>query len=298
MFDVSSFSTREWIVVAITLLFVIVVIDGIRRAFSRRDNEVKLSKQAKQGYEAGLAMDAKDAADAARVRFELPSEVRVVTRDGGERLSEPSHREDGPAIDDVPVLNEPVGEPKYEAPATRQEAPQTVEPTKPFVDDYDDTVETPAEETSSSEFEEVVSLYVESNDETGFTGTDLLEVLLPLRLRFGEMNIFHKRSEGAESKGVIYSVANAKEPGTFDLQKLNDFSTTSVVFFLQLPGPLKPTVAFQEMLHDANQLATSLNGIVLDDQRNVLHRQSVVHIDERLREFERKQLLEKRRTGD
>lgn len=138
--------------------------------------------------------------------------------------------------------------------------------------------------------QEVLIVNVLSKDGAGFKGPDLLQLLLACDLRFGKKNIFH-RYEKANAKGAIqFSVANLVEPGVFDLDAIDDFTTPGVSFFLSLPGPEKPVVAFNYMIETAQVLVRHLQAELRDDAHSVMTAQTIEHCRQRIRDFERKQL--------
>lgn len=85
--------------------------------------------------------------------------------------------------------------------------------------------------------EEVLVISVICRDSAGFKGPALLQNILESGLRFGEMDIFHRHESMAGNGEVLFSMANAVKPGTFDLDDIDLFSTPAVSFFLGLPGP-------------------------------------------------------------
>jgi cell division protein ZipA len=138
--------------------------------------------------------------------------------------------------------------------------------------------------------QEVLVVNVLAKGDAAFKGPDLLQLLLACDLRFGEMNIFH-RYEKANGKGPIqFSVANLVEPGSFDLDDIDDFSTPGVTFFLTLPGPDKPVTAFNYMVETAQVLVRHLHAELRDDAHSVMTAQTIEHFRQRIRDFERKQL--------
>ncbi len=142
--------------------------------------------------------------------------------------------------------------------------------------------------------EEVLVISVISRDETGFRGPALLQNILESGLRFGEMDIFHRHESMAGHGEVLFSMANAVKPGVFDLDDIDHFSTRAVSFFLGLPGPRHPKQAFDVMVAAARKLAHELNGELKDDQRSVLTAQTIEHYRQRIVEFERRALTQKR----
>lgn len=142
--------------------------------------------------------------------------------------------------------------------------------------------------------EEVLVISVISRSESGFKGPALLQNILESGLRFGEMDIFHRHESMAGNGEVWFSMANAVKPGIFDLDDIDHFSTRAVSFFLGLPGPRHPKQAFDVMVAAARKLAHELDGELKDDQRSVLTAQTIEHYRQRIVEFERRALTQKR----
>jgi cell division protein ZipA len=142
----------------------------------------------------------------------------------------------------------------------------------------------------NSAAQEVLIVNVLSRDKAGFKGQDVLQILLACDLRFGNMNIFH-RYEKSNGKGPVqFSVANLVEPGSFDLDRIDSFTTPGLCFFLTLPGPDKAVTAFNYMVETAQVLVKNLNGELRDEAHSVMTQQTIEHCRQRIRDFERKQL--------
>lgn len=145
-------------------------------------------------------------------------------------------------------------------------------------------------DVESSGPQEVLIVNVVCKGPDGFKGPDLLQLLLACDLRFGKKNIFH-RYEKANAKGAVqFSVANLVEPGTFNLDGIDDFSTPGVSFFMSLPGPEQPVTAFNYMIETAQVLVRHLHAELRDDAHSVMTAQTIEHCRQRIRDFERKQL--------
>ena len=151
-----------------------------------------------------------------------------------------------------------------------------------------------AAEKDQPQAEEVLVISVICRDSGGFKGPALLQNILESGLRFGEMDIFHRHESMAGNGEVLFSMANAVKPGVFDLDDIDHFSTPAVSFFLGLPGPRHPKQAFDVMVAAARKLSQELNGELKDDQRSVLTAQTIEHYRQRIVEFERRALTQKR----
>jgi cell division protein ZipA len=163
-------------------------------------------------------------------------------------------------------------------------------------DDFPDDKPTQriTEDKDLAPVEEVLVISVISRDESGFKGPALLQNILESGLRFGEMDIFHRHESMAGNGEVLFSMANAVKPGVFDLDDIDHFSTRAVSFFLGLPGPRHPKQAFDLMVAAARKLAHELNGELKDDQRSVMTAQTIEHYRQRIVEFERRALTQRR----
>jgi cell division protein ZipA len=164
------------------------------------------------------------------------------------------------------------------------------------VDDFPDETRSSsaAQNQDQPQAEEVLVISVICRDAAGFKGPALLQNILESGLRFGEMDIFHRHESMAGNGEVLFSMANAVKPGVFDLDDIDHFSTPAVSFFLGLPGPRHPKQAFDVMVAAARKLSQELNGELKDDQRSVLTAQTIEHYRQRIVEFERRALTQKR----
>lgn len=137
---------------------------------------------------------------------------------------------------------------------------------------------------------EVVTLFVTGD----IQGAVLLQMTTELGLKYGEMDIFHRHLESSGHGPVLFSVANMFNPGTFDIHNMERFETQGIVLFMTLPLKSDGHQAFTMMYNAANKIADAMpRAAVLDGNRNPMTKQSVQHTYQRIREFERKQRLQK-----
>jgi cell division protein ZipA len=122
-------------------------------------------------------------------------------------------------------------------------------------------------------------------------GAALLPSLLTLGLKYGEMNIFHRHQDNAGNGKVTFSLANIMNPGSFDLDTIENFATPGVSLFMTLPNAGESLNVFDQMLNAAKQLAQEFNAQVIDDKRNVMTKQTEQHYISKIREFDRKSLI-------
>jgi len=167
-------------------------------------------------------------------------------------------------------------EPSFSEPElTTQNATKEPEPTL-------EAQKAPALET------EVIVLSVVMPQGELMTGASLLPSLLTLGMKYGEMNIFHRHQDNAGNGKVTFSVANMMNPGTFDLDNMENFTTQGISLFMTLPNAGDAFAVFDQMLASAKQLGQEFNALVLDDKRSVMTKQTEQHYVSRIREYERK----------
>jgi len=147
-----------------------------------------------------------------------------------------------------------------------------------------------ASSAPAQDFSEVLVLNVVARPNHEIAGVDLLQVLLANQLRFGDMAIFHRHVDGAARSPLLFSVANLVNPGTFDLNRISEFSTRGVCFFMTLPSVGNNMQAFDKMLEAAQQVRIALDADLKDDNRSVMTAQTIEHYRQRVRDFDLRQL--------
>ncbi|MFM2486479.1 cell division protein ZipA [Celerinatantimonas yamalensis] len=125
-----------------------------------------------------------------------------------------------------------------------------------------------------------------------FEGSRLLACLTSLGLKFGEMNIYHRHLQANGHGAIIFSVANMVKPGTFDPEHMEHFSTQGVSLFMTVPCAGEPSRNFNVMYNAAERIVLDMDGILLDGHRNPFTAQTLQHYQQRIREYERQQLLQ------
>ena len=147
---------------------------------------------------------------------------------------------------------------------------------------------------STNSYDDVLVIHAKAPKDQVFQGSDLLELILENGMRFGAMDIFHRHADDDGEGPILFSMANMVKPGTFDLHGFETFSTVGLSFFLKLPTATGNHIeAFELMLLTAETIAEKLAGNLKDEQRNLLTGQTIQHYRERIRDFARKERLEK-----
>ncbi|MCP3909089.1 MAG: cell division protein ZipA [Oceanicoccus sp.] len=288
-------NVRDWMIIVGVLLIIVVLLDGYRRMRNERRGNIRMSlnKQFLNSNGAGEESSS-----------ELPNGgARSVGRGTDGASFHDVLMEDIPPAENgnidlgksVPMLMDSVA---AEPPVAEEDIitePMVTEPEPEELVAEAEPVEEKAPELQEKTTEpqtgeqEVVVINIVAKDEP-FKGPDLLHILLACDLRFGDMNIFHRHEQSNGKGPVQFSMANSVEPGYFDLDAIDDFSTPGVCFFMSVPGPEDAIKAFECMVETAQCLVSNLNGEMLDESRSAMTNQTLEHCRQRLRDFERRQL--------
>ncbi|MGH6635299.1 MAG: cell division protein ZipA [Gammaproteobacteria bacterium] len=117
----------------------------------------------------------------------------------------------------------------------------------------------------------IVSLYLIAPAGYSYEGTALTEALAAVGMHHGDMGIFHHYGVAGMSSGAsLFSLANMVEPGSFEMNQMDQMTTPGLVFFMQMPSAFDAPVVFELMLHTAQRLSELLGGELKDDSRNAL----------------------------
>lgn len=120
----------------------------------------------------------------------------------------------------------------------------------------------------------ILWLRVVAPEGASFQGRALRQALASCGLAHGPQDIFHRANDAGT---VLASAANLTRPGSFDLAVMDGQQFRGVHVFSVLPAPLSDLQTFDELLMLADEIATRLDGAVLDDTGGAL---TVERIDE------------------
>ncbi len=139
------------------------------------------------------------------------------------------------------------------------------------------SLESAADETRQEEKYVVINVLGEIH------GQPLLESLLSLGFAYGDMNIFHCQDEN----GVVqFSLTNAVEPGSFDLEKIQELVTPGVTLFMCAHELEQPLECFHQMLNAGSRLAEDLGSQLCDETRSEMTVQGIEDRRQNLQEYQ------------
>lgn len=121
----------------------------------------------------------------------------------------------------------------------------------------------------------LVVIHVMAPQNMAFYGGDVLEVLTHLGLRFGDRRIFHKFNEQGQK---LFSIAQAVEPGCFDINNMTLISVRGLSCFFDLSAASNPKQAFRNLLACVHEIAHYLRAEILDEHYRPLTQETIAQI--------------------
>ncbi len=115
-----------------------------------------------------------------------------------------------------------------------------------------------------------------------FSGDALAAAFDFFGLRFTPKGTFIREAGAGEP---MFSVVNRLKPGTFESAGFANVKTPGISFFLRLPGPDQPMVAFRAMIDCARKMGARLNGRLLDEYGQPMTPQTFSQYEKRVRIF-------------
>ena len=275
-----DFGLRDWLLIIGPLFIVAVLAHGYwRMRVGRNSLKMALDKDF-----LGTRDEPEDEDELAMLRAELPN--------GGARVRTIPEQTSLDLDEDVPVLMEPVemgnagaAEASAAEDTTSDEDADDVPTTddEPIIAERDGPIVT--EPLAGAEKpEKFIVFYVTALDGI-FSGQALLETLVEQEMQFGEMSIFHRLDSAGNP---LFSLANAVEPGTFDLAAMAELQTPAVSLFMRAHEVSDPARVLDLMYGVASSLADELGGEVKDQSRSVVTPQTLQHCRDDLKAYHHK----------
>lgn len=134
----------------------------------------------------------------------------------------------------------------------------------------------------------VLNIYAEGRP---MRGPAVLKAVTAAGLAYGKMGVFHYVSPQSGGHRPLFSLANMVEPGSFNLNNLEELSTPGLCLFANVARPDEAMTTFNAMLETARKLADALHANVCDERRGTLSKQGIEHVYMRIQDFQRRSRL-------
>ncbi|QLH43325.1 MAG: cell division protein ZipA [Coxiellaceae bacterium] len=146
---------------------------------------------------------------------------------------------------------------------------------KPLTNDQTVTPDIKLEVEANAFPNNLLIMSVMADPSQPYVGYELLQALLSAGFRFGKMNIFHRYQQLSGNGPVLFSLASATKPGTFELSKIGGYACAGLTLFMQVDDDKDLLMAFECMLDTAHQLIDDLGGQLWDDERKPLTEEKI-----------------------
>jgi cell division protein ZipA len=142
--------------------------------------------------------------------------------------------------------------------------------------DHDDEYDDPYYEPEDDDYAEqpprfvppqIIQFSLIARDEDGFNGVDLVNAFEMVGLEYGSLKIFERLDS---NRLVDFGVASMVESGTFPSKDLDTFYSPGIVFFMQPEAVDDAQAVFDDYVQTIKLLASELNGVIRDHQRQPL----------------------------
>ena len=139
-------------------------------------------------------------------------------------------------------------------------------------------------------------VFVVAQKENRFSGAHIRTIIERCGMEFGQMNLFHRFEDNSDNSHIQFTMSNVGEPGSFDIELMDELSTPAVTFFMSMAEPRDPSYAVDCMLATAETLAKALQGEMLDNERSVMRPQTQEHYRELVKAYKLRTRAKSRRT--
>jgi len=136
---------------------------------------------------------------------------------------------------------------------------------------------------SSSLVRQLLIINLSSGKENIFSYDSIANMLRGYPFSFDERGYFSV-TDGDDH--LLFNILNGKNPGTF----LEGTSTSDIAFVFDPLSVLSPVEVFDLMYKISQAISESFNADLLDENRNVLTKQMLVHMRQEAQEFQRQKL--------
>lgn len=264
---------QEWLFLILGLVIVVVLVHGFWVQYFGSDRlPLKLDKRF-----VSTAPESNAGKDAIDLKAELPNGGARVVKVGTSQIpvSDPAQARVRQSAAKTP-RDDPAGSTEAASRGAHDEGAQTNERQA-------DAAAASSASDASPLTAQQETLFLVLNVLGDLSGQPLLESLMDQGFEYGEKSIFHRLDEAGYPK---ISLANAVEPGIFDIASMNALTTPGVTIFMCAHECEDAPAVFEELLLAAAHLAEDLGAQLCDDRRSAVTEQTVAHLRQTVQEFQ------------
>ena len=265
---------REVLIAVGLLVFLAIVLDGARRIKHHRYDNLHMSSRKLQKYSKAESEEEDDLFNASQFPSGGGRVVGIRDEDDIQQVEENLRR----ALDNKPDFG--LNKPRQEQFDLNQSAGSQEQPRQPAKKEP----EQPQRPNNQTMQQQILVMHLMAPKGELLSGRDLQEASLKVGFRYGELKIFQRHLNEDGSGEVLFSMANLVNPGTFDLNTINEMTTPGVTLFMALDDLEDPVAALEVMTASVDTLVETLGVSVLDETRSSMTRQTIDHYRQRARD--------------
>lgn len=134
--------------------------------------------------------------------------------------------------------------------------------------------------------QDYIIIHIQTEEGLPMQGSSLLPLLLTLGFKYSEDGFFNRHEDASGQGPVLFRLANMFNPGTFDIDNMEQFSTEGVSLFMTLPCAGDSLPSFNMLHSAAKKIADEFSATILDHNRQELDVATVRQYVEKIREFD------------
>lgn len=148
-----------------------------------------------------------------------------------------------------------------------------------------ETVQEAASEREPVEPQDYIIIHIQTPEGLPMQGSALLPLALTLGFKYSDEGFFNRHEDAAGNGAVLFRLVNMFNPGTFDIDNMEQFQTGGVSLFMTLPCEGDALPAFNMLHSAAKKIADEFGAEILDHERKPLDVAVVRQYVEKIREF-------------
>lgn len=141
-------------------------------------------------------------------------------------------------------------------------------------------------EDDKTAVQDYIIIHIQTEEGLPMQGSSLLPLLLTLGFKYSEDGFFNRHEDASGQGPVLFRLANMFNPGTFDIDNMEQFSTEGVSLFMTLPCAGDSLPSFNMLHSAAKKIANEFSATILDHNREELDVATVRQYVEKIREFD------------
>lgn len=148
--------------------------------------------------------------------------------------------------------------------------------------EVDEPVEEPQNEEPPQDF---IILHVHMPEGLQMQGAKLLPLVLTLGFKYSDEGFFVRHEQASGQGAPLFTMVNMYNPGTFDIDNMEQFSTAGISLFMTLPNPSDAMPTFNMLHSAAKKIAEEFGAQLLDHERQPLSVNQVREYVEKVRQY-------------